>query len=133
MVGVWRWRGALLAAFVLGFVLFFGVVVDVPDVQVVDVGSSSSCTGCLARYCARQEFWSRQCSPGSPAVAVLGQGGDMPVVATTGAFGFQRAENCGGSQLQLVEFFDQVVDIPVVAQLQVPMVLYHRDSPAAVH
>ena len=49
---VWRWRGcgcggggAWLAAFVLRFVLFFDVgVVDVPVVQVVDVGSSSSRT-----------------------------------------------------------------------------------------
>ena len=42
---------------------------------------------CLARCCARQRLWSRQCSPGCSAVAVLGPGGDMPVVATTGAFG----------------------------------------------
>ena len=33
----------------------------------------------------RRGFWSRQCSPWSSAVAVLGQGGDVPVVVTTGA------------------------------------------------
>ena len=46
LVGEWRWRGcgggggsAGLAAFVLRFVLFFDVVVDVPVVQVVDLVS----------------------------------------------------------------------------------------------
>ena len=61
----------------LRFVLFFDFVVDVPVVQVV--------FWCLSRYCARQGIWSRQCSPWCSAVAFLGQGIDMPVVATTGA------------------------------------------------
>ena len=71
------WGGAVLAAFVLRFVLFFDFVVDVPVVLVV--------FWCLVRYCARQGMWSRQCCPWCSAVAVLGPGGDMPVVSTTGA------------------------------------------------
>ena len=48
---MWRWRVAVAVAagrgwlrFVLRFVLFFDVVVDVPVVQVVDLGWSSSWT-----------------------------------------------------------------------------------------
>ena len=85
LVGVWRRRGcggggggAGLTAFVLRFVLFFDFVVDVFVVQVV--------IWCLARCCARQEIWSRQCSPWCSAVVVLEQGGVMPVVATRGAW-----------------------------------------------
>ena len=70
------WGGAVLAAFVLRFVLFFDFVVDVPVLVVF---------WCLARYCARQGMWSRQCCPWCSAVAVLGPGGHMPVVVTTGA------------------------------------------------
>ena len=65
--------GAVLAALVLRFVLFFDFVVDVLVVQVV--------IWCLALCCARQGLWSRQCSPWCSAVAVLGQGGVMPVIA----------------------------------------------------
>ena len=35
----------------------------------------------------------------------------MPVVATTGAFGFQEQKTVKVPQLQLVKIFDQVVDI----------------------
>ena len=99
---VWWWRGcggggggAGLAAFVLRFVLFFDVVVDVPVVQVVDVGSSSSWTwlSSCPSLC-KIGVWSRQCSPWSSAVAVLGQGGDMPFVATTGAVLGQGSLTC---------------------------------------
>ena len=85
MVGVWRWRGfggggAGLAAFraACAFLLRGGRCACC-------AGRRLHGQGCLARCCARQGFWSRQCSPGSSAVAVLGEGGDMPVVATTGA------------------------------------------------
>ena len=71
------WGGAVLAASVLRFVLFFDFVVDVLVVLVV--------FWCLARYCARQGMWSRQCCPWCSAVAVLGPGGDIVVVVTTGA------------------------------------------------
>ena len=58
--------------------------------------------GCLARYCARQVFWSRQCSSWSSAVAVLGQGVDMPVVAT---------------RCTRVQFLDKVVTCPLLRRL----------------
>ena len=81
--GGWRWAGRAVVVgqggavcVLLRFVLFFDVV-DVPVVLVV--------FWCLARYCARQGMWSRQCCPWCSSVAVLGPGGDMPVVATTGA------------------------------------------------
>ena len=87
----------------LRFVLFFDFVVDVPVVQVV--------IWCLALCCARQELWSRQCSPWCSAVAVLGQGGVMPVVATTGAWiltgqKLWRFRSCSVDAL-LVQFFDR--------------------------
>ena len=93
MVGVWRWRGcggggcgAGLAAF-LAACAFFDVVVDVPVVQVVDVGLSSSWTRLSCPLLCKTEVLVQTVQPGDSAVAVLGQGGDMPVVATTGAFG----------------------------------------------
>ena len=74
------WGGAGRAAFLAAFELFFfDVVVDVPVVQIVDVTRLSS-SPLLCKIGVR----SRQCSPWSSTVAVLGQGGDMSVVATTG-------------------------------------------------
>ena len=78
-VGGWSECGgggvAGLPAFVLRFVLFFVVVVvDVLVVQVVDVGLSSSWTRLLScPLLCETGIWSRQCSPWSSAVAVLGQ------------------------------------------------------------
>ena len=140
----------------LRFVLFFDFVVDVLVVQVV--------IWCLARCCARQGLWSRQCSPWCSAVAVNGQGGVMPVVATTGAWDLteqklwrfrscsvyallvQFIDGCGrpcahAQTSFCVQFLDQVdmpvtvqrqvrslcgdvVDTPVVAQTQIPMVRF---------
>ena len=112
-VGVWSGcgGGGVAVAVAAGrgwlrFVLSFDVVVDVPVVQVVDWDCPALGQGCLARYNARQGFWSRQCSPWSSAVAVLGQGVDMPVVV----------------QRQVCSLRVDVVDTPVVAQVQIPMV-----------
>ena len=99
VVGTWRLGGggAGLAAFLLRFVLFFVVtVVDVPVVQVVDVGVQFLDTVVdLPVVVQVVALWSRQCSPWSSAVAVLGQGGDMPVVSTTGARRCRRCSSCG--------------------------------------
>ena len=99
VAGAWRLGGggAGLAAFLLRFVLFFFVmVVDVPVVQVVDVGVQFLDTFVdLPVVVQVVGLWSRQCSPWSSAVAVLGQGGDMPVVSTTGAWRCRRCSSCG--------------------------------------
>ena len=76
----WRWRrggaGCVLAA-----CAFFDVVVDVPVVQVVDVGLSSSWTRLSCPLLCKTGVWVQTVQPGNSAVAVLGQGGDMPVLA----------------------------------------------------
>ena len=61
-------------------------------------------------------FWSRQCSPWCPAAAVLGQGGDMPVVATTGAFGFFVQKTVEVPQLQCLSMSACAVHVPVIMQ-----------------
>ena len=48
----------------------------------------------------------------------------MPVVVLTGAHGSDTAENCGGAAVAVRRFLDQVVDISVVVQRQIPMVLF---------
>ena len=79
VAGAWRLGGGGvgLAAFLLRFVLFFVVmVVDVPVVQVVDVGVQFLDTVVdLPVVVQVVGLWFRQCSPWSSAVAVLGQGG----------------------------------------------------------
>ena len=78
--------GAELAAFVMRFALFYDVVVDVPVVQVVDVGVSSSWTRLSScPLLCKTGVMVQTVQPVSSAVAVLGQCVDMPVVATTGA------------------------------------------------
>ena len=83
--------------------------------------------GCLARCCARHGLWSRQCCPWFSAVAVLGQGGDMPVVVHVVFFVLKTVEV---PQLQYLDkvvavFFVQfikVADVPVIIQRQAPTV-----------
>ena len=65
-------------------VLSFDVVVDVPVVQVVDVGVQLLDKVVLPVVVQDRGFGPDSAARGS-AVEVLGQGGDMPVVATTGA------------------------------------------------
>ena len=54
---------------------------------------------------------------------VLGQGGDMPVIVHVVFFVLKTVEI---PQLQLVDYSDQVVDISVVVQRQIPMVLFRK-------
>ena len=48
----------------------------------------------------------------------------MPVVSNDRCFGFPQQKTVEFPQLQLVKFFEQVVDIPVVAQMEIPMVRF---------
>ena len=65
----------------------------------------------------------RSCSlPGGRCPCYAGRA--MPVVVLTGAHGSDTAENCGGAAVTVRRFLDQVVDISVVVQRQIPMVLF---------
>ena len=77
-----------------GALLFFDVaVVDVPVVQVVDVGRPVLGQGCLHALCVQTVLGSR-CAEncGCSTVAVLGQGGDMPVVVNDRCSGVPQVQ-----------------------------------------
>ena len=82
--------------------------------------------GCLAHYGARHWFWSRQCSPGIPQLQFLDKVVTCPLLRRQVHLGFEVQKTVEIPQLQLVEFFDQVVDISVVVQRQIPMVLFRK-------
>ena len=50
----------------------------------------------------------------------------MPVVSNDRCFGFPEQKTGEVPQLQLVKFFEQVVDIHVVAQMQIPMARFTK-------
>ena len=67
---------------------------------------------CLARCCARQGLWSRQCSPWSSAVAVLGQGGDMLVFAQRQVRSLRSMSSTSlSSEILQLQYIDKVIDV----------------------
>ena len=130
VVAVWRWRGcggggggAFLAACAL-----FDVVVDVPVVLVVDVGLSSSWTRLSCPLLCRTGVLVQTVQPrGVPQLQFLDKVVTCPLLRRQVRLGFAEQKTVEVPQLQLVEFFDQVVDILVVAQMQIPLVS-HEDS-----
>ena len=129
-----------------------GKLWEVPRLLFIDVGGGchARCCACRVfraenwkfRSCSTLTRWSMSSSCSSSTVV------DVPVTTqrccfacssrtmsltcplcpTTGALGFRFPEQktVEDLQLQLVIFFEQVVDIPVVAQMQIPMVRFTK-------
>ena len=131
MVGVWRWwgcggggGGALLAAF---------------RAACAFVRRGGRCPCCAGRRRGLVQFMDKVVLPvvvqhrsfgpdsaarGVPQLQFLDKVVTCPLLRRQVHEGFEEQKTVEVPLLQFVEFFDQVVDIPVVAQMQIPMVLF---------